>query len=250
MVALKNPIYITPNDGSFAYHAQPYQFGRTRAAGVEDFSGLGRCRAVNAHAGNCAACHQAPDFSDFVFHDNGVTQEEYDAANGSGAFMNLFIPDNATRLSSFDTYMPASPNHPDASEAFRHAAVAGSLQYADLGLWNVYLNPDIPNPQANLKGFVCAAGKDCSVDQGFASAIAQFKAPVLRDLEDSAPYFHNGSAPKFNDVVNHYIRMSQLAHAGAMRNAPPEFANMSLSQDDLAALVAFLQSLTEDYDDA
>jgi len=51
-------------------------------------------------------------------------------------------------------------------------------------------------------------------------------------------------------VVNHYIRMSQPAHANAMRNAPPEFANMSLSQDDLAALVAFLHSPTEDYDDA
>ena len=35
-----------------------------------------------------------------------------------------------------------------------------------------------------------------------------------------------------------------------MRNAPAEFANMSLTQDDVAALVAFLQSLTEDYDDA
>jgi cytochrome c peroxidase len=73
---------------------------------------------------------------------------------------------------------------------------------------------------------------------------------VLRDLEDSAPYFHNGSAPKFDDVVNHYLAMSQLARSGAMRNAPPEFANMSLSPDDVAALVAFLQSLTEDYDDA
>ena len=125
----------------------------------------------------------------------------------------------------------------------------GNLQFADLGLWNIYLNPDIPNPQANLKGFVCATGKDCSVDQGLASTIAQFKTPALRDLEDSAPYFHNGSAPTFNDVVNHYITMSQLALSGAMRNAPLEFANMSLSQDDLAALVAFLQSLTEDYDD-
>ena len=90
---------------------------------------------------------------------------------------------------------------------------------------------------------------NCSVDNGLASTIAQFKTPVLRDLEDSAPYFHNGSAPKFDDVINHYITMSALAHSGAMRNAPPEFANMSLSQDDLAALVAFLQSLTEDYDD-
>jgi cytochrome c peroxidase len=97
---------------------------------------------------------------------------------------------------------------------------------------------------------VCSAGKDCSIDQGLASTLAQFKTPVLRDLEDSAPYFHNGSAVTFDDVINHYIQMSQLAHSNAMRNAPPEFANMSLSSDDLAALVAFLKSLTEDYDDS
>jgi len=69
-------------------------------------------------------------------------------------------------------------------------------------------------------------------------------------LEDSAPYFHNGSAPTFDAVVNRYIAMARLAKAGAMRNAPPEFKNMSLSQDDLAALVAFLKALTEDYDDS
>jgi len=73
---------------------------------------------------------------------------------------------------------------------------------------------------------------------------------VLRDLEDSAPYFHNGSGLTFNDVVNFYINSSQLGHAGLLRNAPPEFANMSLAPQDVAALVAFLQSLTEDYDDS
>jgi len=249
VVALKNPIYITTADGSFKYHNQPYQFGALELQGLKIFLASASAGA-NAHAGNCAACHQVPDFSDFVFHNTGVSQSEYDAIYGNGAFMSLYIPDNTTRLASFDTYMPASANHPNASEAFRHIAEAGNPRYADLGLWNVYLNPDIPNPQANLKSFVCAAGRDCSVDAGLASTIAQYKTPVLRDLEDSPPYFHNGSAPKFNDVVNHYITMSQLARSGAMRNAPPEFTNMSLSQDDLAALVAFLQSLTEDYDDA
>jgi cytochrome c peroxidase len=250
VLALKSPIYITPKDGSFNYHAQPYQFGALELQGLKIFLASAAAGAVNAHAGNCASCHQAPDFSDFVFHNNGVAQDEYDAAHGSGAFFNLFIPTNAQRLASFDTYMPASPTHPNASEAFRHPADPNNPLYADLGLWNIYQNPDIPTPQANLTSFVCASGKNCSDDMGLPSTIAQFKTPVLRDLEDSAPYFHNGSAPKFDDVVNHYIQMSQLAHSSAMRNAPPEFANMSLSQDDLAALVAFLQSLTEDYDDA
>ncbi len=250
VLALKNPIYITPQDGSFKYHLQQYQFGALEFQGLKIFLTSANPGAANAHAGNCAACHQAPDFSDFVFHNTGISQQEYDAANGAGAFMRLAVPTDAQRLANFDAYMPASGNHPNASESFRHAAVSGHPKYADLGLWNVYMNSDIPNPQSNLKGFVCAPGKDCTVDQGLASTVAQFKTPVLRDLEDSAPYFHNGSAATFDDVVNHYILMSQLARSGEMLNAPPEFANMSVSQDDLSALVAFLQSLTEDYDDA
>lgn len=249
VLALTNPTFITPKNGSFKYHAQPYQFGPLEFQGLKIFLATASAGAVNAHAGNCAACHQAPDFSDFVFHNNGVSQVEYDAANGSGEFMQLFIPANAQRLANFDAYMPASANHPNATEAFRHPADPSNPAYADLGLWNVYLNPDMPNPQANLAGFVCAPGKDCSVDSGLASTVAQFKTPVLRDLEDSAPYFHNGSAPRFDDVVNHYIQISQLMQSGGMRNPPPEFASMSLSQGDLAALVAFLESLTEDYDD-
>jgi cytochrome c peroxidase len=202
------------------------------------------------HAGNCAACHQAPDFTDFGFHNTGVAQTEYDLANGSGAFMNLQIPSLTTRNANYEAYLPASANHPNATETFRRPAQTGNPNYADLGLWNVYLNPDMPNPQAGLKTFVCAPNKDCSTDQGLGSTIAQFKTPILRDLEDSAPYFHNGTAAKLNDVVEFYINSSALAHSGLLRNAPAEFANMSLTEDDVAALVAFLQSLTEDYDDA
>ena len=88
------------------------------------------------------------------------------------------------------------------------------------------------------------------MDQGLGNTIARFKTPTLRDLEDSAPYFHNGSKPKFGDVVEFYITSSGLAREGLLRNAPAEFQNMSLSEEDVAALVAFLKSLTEDYDDA
>lgn len=250
VAGLTNPIYITPANGSFQYHDQAYQFGPLELRGLKIFLASAAAGALDAHAGNCAACHQAPDFSDFVFHNTGVSQEEYDAANGAGAFMRLYVPTNAGRLANFDAYLPASAAHPTASEAFRHAAVAGNPGYADLGLWNIYLNPDVPNPQTNLKSFVCAPGKDCTMDAGLASTIAQFKTPVLRDLEDSAPYFHNGSAATFRDVIEHYIAMSALASAGQMRNSPPEFANMSIHEEDVDALVAFLKSLTEDYDDA
>jgi|SRR5580704_8424680 hypothetical protein len=251
VVGLTNPVWVDGTYGKFKYHAQPFQFGATEFAGLKIFLAV----AVNAtdgsqHAGNCAACHTAPDFTDFRFHNTGVAQEEYDAASGSGAFMALSIPSLAVRMQNFDLYLPPSANHPNASEAFRHRAVAGSPQFADLGLWNVYLNPDIPNPQQNLSTVVCANIQNCTVDQGLGTTIAQFKTPTLRDLEDSAPYFHNGSKLTFQDVVQFYIASSQLARQGALRNAPIEFQGMSLSQADVDALAAFLASLTEDYDDA
>jgi len=248
---LSNPIYVTPANGSFKYHSQPYQFGATELQGLLIFLKAG----VNAtdgsqHAGNCAACHQAPYFTDFAFHATGVAQEEYDSVHGAGAFLQLAVPDLATRNNNYDAYLPVTAQHPNASETFRRAAVAGNPGYADLGLWNIYLNPDIPNPQNALSSLICALASNCTVDQGLATTIAQFKTPILRDLEDSAPYFHNGSKLQFGDVINFYINTSALARAGQLRNGDPALRNMSIDDSDVAALVAFLQSLTEDYDDA
>jgi hypothetical protein len=249
--SLSNPIFVNGTYGQFQYHAQPFQFGATELAGLKIFlTAANNAVDSSQHAGNCAACHTPPNFSDFRFHNTGVSQEEYDAAHGSGAFFNLTVPTLAQRNANFNQYMPVSPQHPNASEAFRHLAVPGQPQFADLGLWNVYLNPDIPNPQTALAPIVCTTAANCSVDQGLASTIAQFKTPTLRDLEDSAPYFHNGSKLKFPDVVQFYVNSSALARAGLLRNAPPEFQGMSLSDSDVAAVAAFLASLTEDYDDA
>lgn len=248
---LNSPIFIDGSYGSFQYHPQKFVFGATELQGLKIF-----LRAApgamdgSMHAGNCASCHAPPNFTDFRFHNTGVSQEEYDAANGSGAFLKLEIPNLATRAANPNDSLPVSAEHPTATERFRHPAVAGHPQYADLGLWNVYQNPDIPNPQPNLNLIVCATAANCAVDQGLGTTIAQFKTPTLRDLEDSAPYFHNGSKPKFNDVVNFYIHSMQLAQQGQLRNGAAEFGGMSISSDDLNALVAFLISLTEDYDDA
>ena len=246
--SLTNPKFVDGKLGEFQFHSQPFTFGATELAGLQIFlkAALGAPDA-SQHAGNCAACHAPPNFTDFRFHNTGVSQEEYDAANGEGAFAALAVPSLAVRSADYDSYLPASANHPNATERFRHAAVAGSPQYADLGLWNVYLNPDIPAPQMNLTSVVCANIQNCAVDQGLAGTIAQFKTPTLRDLEDSAPYFHNGSKLTFNDVVQFYVTNSEVARVGLLRNAPPEFQGMSIDTDDIPALAAFLISLTEDY---
>jgi cytochrome c peroxidase len=247
---LTSPVWVTPSYGSFKYHAQPFQFGATELQGLKIFLKT----ATNAvdgsqHAGNCVACHTPPNFTDFGFHNTGVAQEEYDDANGAGAFMALAVPTQAQRIANYDQYLPVTTTHPSASESLRHPAVVGQPQFADLGLWNIFLNPDVPNPQGDLQTVVCANAQNCTVDQGLATTIAKFKTPMLRDLEDSAPYFHNGSEITFNDVVSFYVNSSTLGRKGLLRNSPAEFQGMSLSDNDVQALAAFLASLTEDYDD-
>jgi hypothetical protein len=250
MQGLSNPVWVNGTYGSFQYHALPFAFGPTEFAGLKIFLKAATAATDGSqHAGNCAACHQAPNFTDFSFHNTGVAQEEYDSVHGAGSFANLNIPSLTVRNQNFNLYLPASANHPSAAEPFRRAADASNPGYADLGLWNVYLNPDMTTPQANLKIVICSIN-DCSVDQGLANTIARFRTPTLRDLEDSSPYLHNGSKLQLQDVVQFYINSSQLARQGSLRNAAPEFRNMSLSPDDINALTAFLLSLTEDYDDA
>jgi len=248
---LSSPTFVDARNGSFQYHDQGFVFGPQELQGLKVF-----LRAApgavdgSQHAGNCASCHIPPGFSDFGFHNTGTSQEEYDAVNGAGAFQLVEIPNLADRTANPDAYLPASASHPFASERFRHPPSAGQPQYADLGLWNVYLNGDMPHPQADLRQVVCADVQNCAVDQGLAGTIAQFKTPTLRDLEDSAPYFHNGAKQKFDDVVNFYISASQLMRQGKLRNGDVRLGSISLSAEDVDALVAFLKSLTEDYDDA
>ena len=206
VIALNNPTYITPANGTYAYHPFDFKFGALELQGLKIFlkaaaSGSGS----DQHAGNCAACHTPPSFSDFAFHNTGVAQDEYDGVHGAGAFAALHVPGLAERTGAYDQYLPRNPTHPNASEAMRRPASANA-NYADLGLWNIYLNADYPNPQANLKSFVCGSGADCSIDGGLASTIAQFKTPLIRDLVDSAPYFHNGSRAQLGDVVDFYIK--------------------------------------------
>ena len=247
--ALHEPKYVDGSNGEFRYHSRPFVFGPVELAGLAVFLRSARANGPDAqHAGNCAACHIPPHFTDFAFHNTGVSQEEYDAVHGPGSFARLPIPSLSERNSHYERYLPQVPSHPTATECFRRAASSSHPEYADLGLWNVYLNPAMLRPQAKLRALLCAHG-DCSIDQGLASTIARFKTPSLRDLADSEPYFHNGSQGRLSDAAEFYRRSSLLARQGKLRNPPPEFRAMSFSESDVNALAAFLSSLTEDYDD-
>lgn len=66
-----------------------------------------------------------------------------------------------------------------------------------------------------------------------------FKTPTLRDVERTAPYFHDGSAKTLMDVVEHYVRGGEV-HANLSKNIKP----LSLTPQEKEDLVAFMKALS------
>ena len=59
-----------------------------------------------------------------------------------------------------------------------------------------------------------------------------FKVPVLRNIEMTAPYFHDGSASSLAEAVKVMAKVQR---------------NKTLTADELDDLVAFLKTLTGEY---
>ncbi len=240
-------------DGQFQFHTQPFSFGTQELAGLKMF--LAEPAALPASPtelaigtiGNCIACHAAPNFTDFNAHNTGTTQKEYDdiPGHGPGAFLSLPIPTLATRTADD---LPATEQHPSASERFRAVPSSGTT-LTDLGLWNVFANPDMPEPQGKIETILCEAEQPCSVSQSelLDRAIARFKTPGLRDLGHSAPFMHTGQFDTLNEVLEFYREMSDLAREGMLRNGADQLRGIALRENDIAPLAAFLKALNEDY---
>jgi cytochrome c peroxidase len=194
----------------------PAGFGPDALTGMKIFFS-----AEGRPAGNCAACHVPPLFTDFSFHNTGISQVEYDKVHGEGSFARLPIPDaaEAARPSSQFHETP-SPSRP------------GSV---DLGYWNF----------AKLSG--SPLRRTSETDDAFLRRmIGAFKTPTLRNLAFSEPYMHNGAYPTLESVLNELIRLSGMARAGRIRESDPELARIRIGAADLAPVQAFLHSLSED----
>ncbi|HEY1251784.1 MAG TPA: cytochrome c peroxidase, partial [Thermoanaerobaculia bacterium] len=240
--ALADPVFVGPGDGEFSEHDQEFVFGPDELKGMKIFfreplpqTLAGDPRYLSPRTGNCIACHAAPNFTDFSFHNTGVAQEEFDAAEGDGAFAALFVPDLGERAAHPDAFLPATAAHPAGSGVFRRPPL-------DLGVWNVYGNPDFPAPQAALAGILGPLSA-----QTLRDSIARFKTPGLRDLGQSGPYLHTGRKRDLEEVLELYAASSAKQRAGGLRNGADELSGMFLGEGDIDPLAAFLRALNEDY---
>ncbi|MEZ4331669.1 MAG: cytochrome c peroxidase [Myxococcota bacterium] len=267
---LRRPVYV--NDGPFAFHDRDRRFGPLELRGLEIFlaSAPKRLRSKQLERGGigqCASCHLAPAFTDFGFHNTGVSQRAYDAIHGEGRFGELAFPSLEARNADPNAWLPASPAHPHAQEPFRAPADVADPNRTDLGVWNMVGNPDRPDLQPRLLAVLCRQaierkdrsvlasahgseypGLPCRTAALLESAVGRFKTPGLRDLSHSAPYMHDGALDTLEDVIGFYRVAGEQARAGTLRNGAPELRGIALLDPDVAALAAFLRSLDEDYD--
>lgn len=66
-----------------------------------------------------------------------------------------------------------------------------------------------------------------------------FKTPTLRDIERTAPYFHDGSAKRLMDVMEHYNKGGEVR-----TNLSPNMKPLNLTPQDKEDLVAFMKALS------
>jgi len=254
-----SPQFVTSNpnrpDGRFQFHSQTFEFGATELAGLRMFLSepatlpASSAELTAGKLGNCIACHAPPDFTDFKLHNTGTTQKEYNSLHGANAFESLGIPNLAARNGNYDAFLPATEHHPNALERFRAIPTIADPTLVDLGVWNIFANPDIPNPQAKIRAILCDDQVPCPLSDSalLDRAIARFKTPSLRDPDHSAPFMHNGQFVTLNDIINFYIEVSDQSRAGTLRNGDVQIGGIALKPNDIPPLVAFLKSLNEDY---
>lgn len=260
LLALKDPVFVSPTNGftiplngRFKTLTQEFKFGPQELLGMKIFFTQARFATNSARRpahgiGNCITCHTAPDFTDFKFHNTGVAQEEYYSIHGTGAFARLEIPDLAARNADPDRWLPPTEKNPRARGPFLDIPTVDKPGRTDLGLWNVFANPDQPLAQPALRLLLNGDARPHTDDVLLPRTIALFKTPSLRGLAFSGPYLHNGRKDTLEEVIELYIRMSGLARDGKVRNAAPELSGILLKEDDIAPLAAFLRSLNEDYE--
>ena len=242
---LSKPFFVSKQHGDFESHQQSFQFGKKELKGLQLFL---RSGDTSQSGGNCASCHQAPHFTDFRFHNTGISQNQYDKLHGNNTFNKLAIPSLGERNKNPARYLPASSQHPDASSMFRAHASKDKPGYTDLGLWNVFANNNIPGPQQKIIAILCDANQPCDTESMLKESIASFKTPSLRDSGHSAPYMHTGELRTLEEVLAMYVTNSQLAQQGKLRNTDKALTNIRLTSNDINHLVAFINSLNEDYD--
>jgi cytochrome c peroxidase len=135
--------------------------------------------------------------------------------------------------------------------------------YFNLGIPKNSRNPfyDLPkkfNPQGDdYVDLGLGATIDAMGIAGAEQEMGKFKVPSLRNCAKTAPYAHNGFFPDLQSVIRFYNtrdvpnagwappEVAQNVFMGNIKWGASQFGNLALTDDEIDALVAFLETLTD-----
>ncbi len=136
--------------------------------------------------------------------------------------------------------------HCHAGNNFTQSYVDRTQFFADM----VFFNNGLYNIDGT--GAYPEGGEGLKEITGKTEDMGKFRPPTLRNIELSPPYMHDGSIDSLENVVKHYAaggrNITFGPHAGDGRKNPNKSSfvqGFSITEQDQADLVAFLQSLTD-----
>ncbi len=244
LIELERPDLKFIEQSPLKYHKQPARFTELELEGLKIFSGRGQC----------IKCHTPPLFTDSGFHNIGISQSSHEAVHGRGLFNQLKVSTYKQKVEQPESHNFPTFRNPTWKSTNNKNPILSQPNFVDLGLWNNFGHPDKAHNQDKIKQEICKTMSfevDCTKlsDQDYLNySFASFKTPTLRSLGQTAPYFHDGSALTLTDAVTHYSKVFHRVHHGNIRNADPKLGLIRIGSKDIKPLVAFLQSLNEDYD--
>jgi cytochrome c peroxidase len=128
------------------------------------------------------------------------------------------------------------------TDSVRHdGSVDDAVPFHNTGLYNVDGRGSYPADNIGLMEIT-----------GDRRDMGRFRAPTLRNIELTAPYFHDGSAATLDEVIDHYVAggrtIEEDPNAGIGAESPLKsifVRGFVLSAEERADLIAFLRSLTD-----
>jgi len=258
IVAFENTEAVSPFDSKYdAYLAGEVMLSSTEMLGLQLFTGSTTGRPggpANYKNAGCSGCHSIPS----------------NASSG---------PDLFTNAGYSNTGVPRNPNNPYYTETNAQSNPQGynplGAAFVDYGL-GAFLYPNQSLPSGNV-------GPGSNGQGDFLKVNGKFKTPTLRNV-DKRPYAgfikcfnHNGVFKSLADVVHFYNARNLTSMEGEVIDftaanpyatlqgepefPPPEYpfnlanaagtlagvGNLGLTEDEEAAVVAFMQTLSDGY---
>ena len=230
---LKEPTFIASK--KLSTYKRTFKFQQLEWDGLKIFFNL----QAGSNIGMCVNCHMPPMFTDQFFHNVGSTQLEYEKVHGAGSFQNIKLPSLASRNS----------DEHGRPVFFSKRASTDNTQATDLGMWNFFGREGKGVLTEYVTKNLCRSNDSrCTPEFLLPFMVGRIKTPTLRNLGQSEPYLHNGSAKTLHEVLETYITAGDLMKVGQLKNGAPQLRRMDIQKSDLKALEAFMHALNSEYE--